>query len=269
MEELLSIFSYDFMRNALIAGSFVAMSCAIVGVFLVLRRFSMIGDGLAHTALATIALGMFVGLSPIAISIPLVVIASLLILWLTKKTAVWGDSAIGFVSTTAVAIAVMLASMSGKIGNLENYLFGNILTIQSYELWLSIILSATVIGVVIAFYRDLFMLAFDEDFARVSGVKADFLNSLIIVLTAIIVVLGVRVVGAMLISALIIIPTITALQVSKSFKQTIALAAFFAVFSVIGGIILSFILNAPTGAIIVLINAALFLGTLLLKVLKK
>ena len=269
MEELLRIFSFDFMRNAIIAGSFIAVSCAIVGVFLVLRKFSMIGDGLAHTSLATIALGMLLGFSPIAISIPLVVIASLLILLLTKKTTVWGDSAIGFVSTTAVAIAVMLASLSNGIGNLHNYLFGNILTIQPSELWISVVLSAVVIGVVVVFYRDLFMLAFDEDFARVAGVKADFLNSLIIVLTAIIVVLGVRVVGTMLISALIIIPTITALQVSKSFKQTIVLSVIFAVFSVISGIMLSFVLDIPTGATIVLINGGLFLGSLVMKVVRR
>ena len=259
MEELLRMFSFDFMRNAIIAGSFVAISCAIVGVFLVLRKFSMIGDGLAHTSLATIALGMLLGFSPITVSIPLVVIASLFILALTKKTALWGDAAIGFVSTTAVAIAVMLASLSKEIGNLHNYLFGNILTIQTSELWISCALSLVVIGVVVVFYKDLFMLAFDEDFARVAGVKADFLNSLIIVLTAVIVVLGVRVVGTMLISALIIIPTITALQISKSFKQTIVFSALLAVFSVVGGIILSFLLDLPTGATIVLINAVLFL----------
>jgi len=268
MEEFLKIFSYDFMLNAIIAGSFVAVSCAVIGVFLVLRKFSMIGDGLAHTSLATIALGMLIGFSPIAISIPLVILASLFIMRLSQKATIWGDSAIGFVSATAVAIAVMLASLSKGFSNdLYNYLFGNILTITMQELWISVILSVIVVAVATIYYRDLFMLTFDEDFARVAGVKADFFNSLIIILTAVIVVLGIRLVGTMLISSLIIIPAITALQVSKNFKQTIILSVIFAVFSVVAGILSSFALNIPTGATIVLINGALFLGSLFIKTL--
>ncbi|MDR0303173.1 MAG: metal ABC transporter permease [Chitinispirillales bacterium] len=270
IEEILKIFSYDFMRNAIITGSFVAISSAIIGVFLVLRKFSMIGDGLAHTSLATIALGMLFGFSPIAISIPLVIAASLFILRLSQKATIWGDSAIGFVSATAIAAAVMLASLSNGFNNdLYNYLFGNILTVSTEELWISIILSVVVVGVVIFFYRDLFMLSFDEDFARVAGVNADFLNSLTIILTAIIIVLGVRVVGTMLISSLIIIPAITALQISKNFKQTIIFSTFFAVFSVISGILLSFAFNIPSGATIVLINGTLFLGILGIKMFRK
>ena len=266
IEEILKIFSYDFMLNAIIAGSFVSVSCAVIGVFLVLRKFSMIGDGLAHTSLATIAFGMLIGLSPIAVSIPLVIAASFFILRLSQKATIWGDSAIGFVSATAIAIAVMLASLSKGFNNdLYNYLFGNILTVSATELWACVIISIIVIAVVIIYYRDLFMLSFDEDFARVAGVKADFFNSLIIVLTAVIVVLGIRVAGTMLISSLIIIPAITALQISKSFKQTIIFSAVFAVFSVICGILLSFVLNIPTGATIVLINGALFLATLTVK----
>jgi zinc transport system permease protein len=269
MEEFLKIFSYDFMLNAIIAGSFVAVSCAVIGVFLVLRKFSMIGDGLAHTSLATIALGMLLGFSPIVISIPLVIFASLFIMRLSQKATIWGDSAIGFVSATAVAIAVMLASLSKGFSNdLYNYLFGNILTITMQELWISVILSIIVVAVATIYYRDLFMLSFDEDFARVAGVKADFFNSLIIILTAIIVVLGIRLVGTMLISSLIIIPAITALQVSKNFKQTIILSVIFAVFSVVAGILSSFALNIPTGATIVLINGALFLGSLFIKTLR-
>lgn len=270
LNEIAQVFQYDFMRNAIIAGIFVGISCAIVGVFLVLRKFSLIGDGLAHTSLATIALGMFLGIAPIAISIPLVIIASLFILRLSQKANIWGDSAIGFVSAMAVASAVLIASVSKGFNNdLYNYLFGNILAITNAELVASVILSVIVVVVLLIFYRDLFVLAFDEDFARVMGVKADFLNNLIIVLTAIIVVLGIRVVGTMLISSLIVIPAITALQISRNFKWTIILSVIFAVFSVVCGILLSFILDIPTGATIVLISGILFLLAFGVKLLKK
>jgi zinc transport system permease protein len=270
LSEIAQIFAYDFMRNAIIAGVFVGISCAVVGVFLVLRKFSLIGDGLAHTSLATIALGMLLGIAPIAISIPLVVFASLFILRLSQKANIWGDSAIGFVSAMAVASAILMASLSkGFNSDLVNFLFGNILAITMPELITSVILSAVVLGVLFAFYRDLFLLSFDEDFAKVVGVKTNFLNGLIIALTAVIVVLGIRVVGTMLISSLIIIPAITALQISKTFKLTIVLSIVFAVFSILSGIILSFILNIPTGATIVLISGILFLTALSVKLLRK
>lgn len=269
LSEITEIFKYDFMVNAIIAGVFVGISCAVVGVFLVLRKFSLIGDGLAHTSLATIALGMLLGVAPIAISIPLVILASLFILRLSQKANIWGDSAIGFVSAMAVSAAVLMASLSKGFNNdLNNYLFGNILAITIPELITSVILSIIVAGVLLVFYRDLFVLAFDEDFAKVVGVKVDFLNGLIIVLTAVIVVLGIRVVGTMLISSLIIIPAITALQISKNFKLTIILSVVFAVFSIVLGILLSFILNIPTGATIVLISGILFLTAFLAKLLK-
>jgi len=269
-EHFLEMFSYDFMLNALVAGGFVSISCAVMGVFLVLRKFSMIGDGLAHTSLATIALGMFLGVSPIGISIPLVIAASFFIMRLSQKATLWGDSAIGFVSAAAVAAAVMIVSLSNGFNtDLYGYLFGNILSISVGELWISVMLSLVVIVFAVIFYRDLFALSFDDDFAKVIGVKADILNTAIIVLTAVTVVLGVRVVGTMLISSLIIIPAITALQISKNFKQTIIFSALIAMFSVIVGISLSFFLDIPTGATIVLINVLLFLIAFSAKLLGK
>jgi zinc transport system permease protein len=270
VQRFLEMFSYDFMLNAFAAGFFTAVSCAIIGVFLVLRKFSMIGDGLAHTSLATIALGMFLGVSPIGISIPLVAAASFFILRLTQKAALWGDSAIGFVSAAAIAFAVIIASLSkGFNGDLSAYLFGNILAISPTELWICAVLSLAAVIFVVIYYRDLFALSFDEDFAKVIGVKADMLNSAIILFTAVTVVLGVRIVGTMLISSLIIIPAITALQISKSFKQTIVLSAAFAVFSVVSGISLSFFLDIPAGATIVLINVVSFLCAFAVKIIRK
>jgi zinc transport system permease protein len=259
LTELFAAFQFQFMQNALIAGVFIAISCAIIGVFLVLHKFSMIGDGLAHVSLATVALGLLIGVSPIFISIPLVMGASLFILKLSQKSNVWGDSAIGFVASVAVALAVLIASVADGFNvDLFSYLFGTILAITQTEVLLSVILSIITISIVILYYHDLFTLTFDSEFARVSGIKVDFLNSLLVMVTAVIVVLGVRVVGTMLVSSLIVIPAITALQVAKGFKSTIIISVASAVFSVVIGISLSYLLDIPSGATIVLVNALLF-----------
>ena len=257
--ELFSAFQFQFMQNAMIAGVFIAISCAIIGVFLVLHKFSMIGDGLAHVSLATVAIGLLIGVSPIYVSIPLVMGASLFILKLSQKSNVWGDSAIGFVASVSVALAVLIASVADGFNiDLLSYLFGTILAISQGEVILSVVLSIITISIVIFYYHDLFTLTFDPEFARVSGIKVDFLNSLLVMLTAIIVVLGVRIVGTMLISSLIVIPAITALQVAKGFKSTIIISILSAVFSVVVGISLSYLLDIPSGATIVLVNATLF-----------
>lgn len=273
---LISIFNqifealqFAFIRNALLAGSFIAITCAIIGIFLVLKKFSMIGDGLAHVSLATVALGLLLGVSPIYISIPLVIISSLLILRLSEKTAIWGDSAIAFVSSVSVALAVMIASLSkGFNVDLFSYLFGSILAISNTEVWLSVGLSIVTIIIITLNYQDLFALTFDSQFAQVSGVKTKLLNNLLVVLTGTVVVLGVRVVGTMLVSSLIVIPVISSLQIGLGFKRTIVLAALFSLFSVISGILLSYVADTPAGATIVLINSTLFLGAFGVKRLK-
>ncbi len=270
IQELISAFGFGFMQNAVLAGSFIAVSCSVVGVFLVLHRFAMIGDGLAHVSLSTVALGLLLGVSPLYISIPLVMIASLFILHLSKSSGVWGDSAIGFVSSVSVALAVLISSVADGFNvDLFSYLFGTILAITTTEVVLSIILSVITISVVIFFYHDLFALTFDEEFARVSGVKADFLNALLVMLTAVIVVLGVRVVGTMLVSSLIVIPAITALQIARGFKATLIVAALSSLLSVLIGISISYLADIPSGATIVLVNAMFFGVSFMFKQLVK
>lgn len=261
ISQITEALQFDFIRNAIIAGSFIAITCAVIGVFLVLKKFSMIGDGLAHVSLATVALGLLLGVSPIYVSIPLVVISSLLILRLTEKTAIWGDSAIAFVSSVSVALAVMIASLSkGFNVDLFSYLFGSILAISTTEVWLSVGLSVITIVIISLNYNELFALTFDEQFTQVTGVKTKLLNNLLVSLTGVVVVLGVRVVGTMLVSSLIVIPVISALQIGRGFKRTIIIACTFSLFSVISGILISYVADTPAGATIVLINSALFLG---------
>lgn len=260
---------YSFIQRAIIAGSFIAASCSFLGVFLILRRFALIGDGLSHVSLATIAIGLLAGLSPIYVSIPLVMLASLWILKLAERSEVHGDTAIGMVSSIGIAAGVIIASIAGGYNvDLFSYLFGSILAINEIEVWLSIGLSITVILVIILFYHDLFSITFDEEFARASGINAGAINKILVMLTALTVVLSIRVVGTMLVSSLIIFPGVTALQLKKSFKSTIIYASFFGVFSVIIGTFISYLTNMPTGATIVLVNFLCFSVVYFLKFTK-
>ncbi len=256
---LKDILQYSFMQRALVSGIFIALSSAGLGVFLVLRRFSMIGEGLAHSAFAAVAIGLLLGISPMLAAIPILMLMSLWILRLGERTTMFGETAIGLVSSLSLAVGVLLASVSGGFNiDLFSYLFGSILAITKLEVWLSVILSVLVLGALVFFYHDLFAITYDEDFARVSGVRTQWINKLLIMLTALTVVLGIRVVGTLLISSLIIFPAVTALQISTGFRSTILIACISAVISVITGIFFSFLLNLPTGAAIVIVNFFLF-----------
>ncbi len=258
---LLEMFSFAFVQRALAAGVFISLSCAVLGCFLVLRRYAMIGDGLAHVGFGAVALGFLLGLSPIMVSIPVVMAVSLWILRLGEKTTLYGETAIGLASSLAVALGVLIAGVSGGFNvDLFSYLFGSILAITGVEVALSVILSAVVLAAVRLFYADLFAITYDEDFARVSGVRTERFNRLLILLTALTVTLGIRVVGTLLVSSLIIFPAVTALQFSRGFRATILIAMAAGVFSVAVGIVVSFLMDLPTGAVIVLVNFILFAG---------
>jgi zinc transport system permease protein len=250
---------YDFILKALLVGSLIAVCCSFLGIFLVLKKYSMIGDGLAHVSFATIAIALLLSASPLLVSIPLVILSSFVILKLNEKADVHGDAAIGLVSSFALAAGVLISSVAqGFNVDLFSYLFGSILVIGNLDVVLSVILSAVVIAAIFCFYNSLFAVTYDEEFARVSRLNTKALNYLIAVLTSITIVLGIRVVGTMLISSLIIFPTVTALQVSKGFKSTIFISALVSVTCVILGVFSSFVFNFPTGATIVLLNAVCF-----------
>ncbi len=252
--------SYGFIQRALIAGSFTALLCSTLGVLLVLRRLSLIGDGLAHVTFGSVALGLVMKVFPLYVSIPVVVTSSLGILKLMEKAKLFGDAAIGIVSAVGIAGGVLLASMAGGLNvDIFSYLFGNILSISMAEVYTSIVLSVIVLLAILLNYHEVFSLTFDEEFAKASGINTERLNRLIAVFTAITVVLTMKVVGIMLTSALLILPAVTAFQVARGFKYALIFAAVFSLFSVISGIFISFIFNLPTGAAIVLLNFLLFL----------
>jgi zinc transport system permease protein len=260
---------FDFIRRALLVGILISLCCAFLGIFLVLRKLSMIGDGLAHVSFATVALALFLSASPLIVTIPLVVLASFAILALSEKAGLHGDAAIGLVSSFSIALGVLIASLArGFNVDLMSYLFGSILVISRAEVIISVVLSFSVLAVVIYYFNSLFVVTYDEDFARVLGLNTRVMNYLVAILTAITISLGIRVVGTMLISSLIVFPTVTALQVSKGFKSSILIAVTVAVVSVILGVFSSYIFNLPTGATIVLFNGAFFLISFLVRRLR-
>jgi zinc transport system permease protein len=251
----ITIFQYSFIQRAIITGIFVALLCSTLGLFLVLRRLSLIGDGLAHISFGGVALGLFLGVFPIYIAIPTVIIGALIILVLMDKIKIYGDAAIGIIASVGIAAGVILASISHGFNlDLLSYLFGNILAISIGEMYLSIALSIVVLLVISLFYYDLFSITFNEEYAKVAGVRVRVINTMLVVLTAITVVLSIRVVGIMLISAFIVLPPVIALQLAKGFKSAIIVSAITSVITVILGILVSFILNIPAGAMIVIAN---------------
>jgi zinc transport system permease protein len=261
--ELGEIFSFTFVQRALLAGVLIGAVTSILGVFLVLRRLSLIGDGLAHITFGSVAIVLLIGFSPFYVTLaalPLVMLSSLAIFQLTRSKRIRGDAAIGIVSSIGIALGIIFSSLSGGYNvDLLSYLFGNILTVTQTELVLSFIILLLVMATIIFFYRDFFAVTFDEDLAKSMGIKTNRINIILLLLTAVSAVLAMKITGIMLVSAMLILPPVTALQLSLSFRMTIFAAVGFSVLAVISGIIVSFVLNLPAGGTIVMFNTALLL----------
>ncbi|MDD5712511.1 MAG: metal ABC transporter permease [Smithellaceae bacterium] len=262
--------SFGFIQRALLAGSFIGILCSVLGVFLVLRRLSLIGDGLAHATFGSVAIAIFFHMPVLSVSVPLVAVCSLGILKLTERMRLYGDAAIAVVSSLGIAVGVMISSAAGGFNiDLFSYLFGSILSITASEVATAIVLSVIVVVIVLLYYNDLLSLSFDEDYARASGINAGSINTVFIVLTAVTVVLTMKVVGIMLVSALLVLPAVTALQLARSFSSTMMIAAATAVISIVSGITVSYFLDLPAGATIVVINLTFFILALLIKKILK
>ncbi len=266
MSEFLEMFSFAFVRRALLAGVFVAIGCGVLGVFLVLRRQAMMGDGLAHFAFGAAGLALLLGRAPLALTLPLTAVASLVIFMLPERTGAYADAAIGMVSTVGIAAGVIMASVGGGFNvDLFSFLFGDILAIERGEMGLALMLAGGVTAFVFLSHSELFAITYDETAARTAGIRPGFWKRLLAVLTALVVVLGIRVVGMLLVSSLLIFPAVTALQWRRSFQGVLALAPGLGALSVIGGVALAVALETPAGATIVLLNAALLGGSLFLR----
>ncbi len=267
MSEIIEMFSYGFMQRALIIGVLISVVAALLGVSLVLRKNSMIGDGLSHTAFGAFAVATVMGFAPIWFAMPVVILASFVVLRLSKNKKGNGDTAVALLSASSLAIGTMAISVSKGVNiDINSYLFGSILAVDWFDVWLSAGLAAVVILTYVFLHHRIFAITFDEEFAQAIGVKTKFYDALFAVICSIVVVLGMRLLGALLISSLIIFPTLSAMCFSKSFKSVVVYAAVISVMAFVFGLIISYLLSTPTGATVVIVNLVILV---FLKVMKK
>jgi zinc transport system permease protein len=245
--------TYGFIQRAFLAGVFIAVACAVLGLFLILRKDAMIGHGLSHIAFAGVALGLFLNVLPMAAALVVAVAAAVAIIKLKDRAGLHGDTAIGIFSSLGLAVGVVLASLArGFNVELMSYLFGDILAIEPLEVGLTVALAAAVLLTVRLNYAKLLYMTFDRESARAAGVKVGRLDMLLMVLTAVTIVLGMKVVGILLVAALIVIPAAAGLQVASSFRAAVRASTAVAVVSVGAGLGLSLALNIPASAAIVI-----------------
>ncbi|MBS5399396.1 metal ABC transporter permease [[Ruminococcus] torques] len=265
LENVIEMFSYPFMVRAFIVGALVALCSSLLGVSLVLKRYSMIGDGLSHVGFGALAVAAALNAAPLATAIPVVIVAAVLLLRIRGNSRIKGDAAIALISTSSLAVGVMVISMTtGMNTDVYNYMFGSILAMSAGDVRLSVALAVVVLALYIFFYHKIFAITFDETFAQATGVKADLYNTLIAVLTAVTIVLGMRMMGALLISSLIIFPALTSMRVCRTFKSVIINSAVISVVCLVIGITVSYVWATPAGASVVMANiAALLLYSLL------
>lgn len=261
ISNLLKMLSYPFMQRALVVGILVSLCAALLGVSLVLKRYSMIGDGLSHVGFGSLAIATALGFAPLAFTIPVVVLAAfLLLLRMNESSKIKGDAAIGLISSSALAIGVITVSWSsGMNTDVNNYMFGSILAMSDEDVVLSVVLSIVVLILFVLYYNRIFAVTFDETFAKATGVRAEFYNMLLAFLTAITTVLGMRMMGALLISSLLIFPALTSMRLCHTFQSVVICSAVLSVVCFLLGMSLSFFLSSPAGATVVIVNLLAFL----------
>lgn len=263
---MLKMLSYPFMVNALIVGLLIAVCCALLGVVLVLKRYSMIGDGLSHVGFGALSVAAVLNLgTPIYFSLPVVMISAFFLLRVTNNSKINSDAAIAVISSSALAIGVFIASVNGTNINLQQYMFGSILAVGQSDVVISVVLSVFVILMFVLFYNKIFAITFDENFASATGIRSDIYNTVISLLTAITIVVGMRMLGTLLISALIIFPALSSMRICRNFRSVIILSVIISVVCVVAGLTTSYgISDIPVGATIVIYNLIVFLILLLI-----
>ena len=260
MSLLLSMLTYPFIVRAFIVGALVSLCAALLGVPLVLKRYSMIGDGLSHVSFGALAVALACGFAPLWFSIPVVMLAAFFLLRLAESSRVSADAAIAVLSASALAIGVIVTSLTtGMTTDVDSYLFGSILAMSRSDVALSVTLAAAVLVLFVAFYHPLFAVTFDEGFSRATGVKVGAYKTLLALLTALTAVLGMRMMGAMLISSLVIFPALSAMRVFWRFRSVVIFAGALSVVCFCAGLIASYLLSTPVGATVVLCELAAFL----------
>ena len=269
INSVIEMFSYSFMQKAFIVGLLISLCAALIGVSLVLRKNSMIGDGLSHVGFGAFAIATVLGIAPLEFAIPIVIIVSFLILKLNESSKIHGDAMIALISASSLAIGTFVVSISKGVNtDINNYLFGSILSISDRDVYISLVLTIIILLLYVLFYNKIFALTIDEVFAKSIGIKTEGYNMIFAILCSLVVVLGMRLMGSLLISSLIIFPTLSARELCKNFKSVVITSAFISVISFTLGLILSFLWESPTGATIVIVNLIVFLFFKVINILR-
>ena len=260
IESIQEMLSFAFIDRAIIVGVLVSLCAALLGVSLVLKRYANIGDGLSHVGYGITTVATAFGLSPLPIAIPGVIIVAIILLRIGNNRKIKSDSAIALISSTSLAIGVAVTSMTtGLNTDVCNFMFGSILAMNMSDVIISIAVSIIVLILFFVFYRKLFTVTFDEDFAKATGLKVERYKNLIAILTAVIIVVGMRMMGALLISSIVIFPALTSMRIFKSYKHVVISSGIISIISFLIGIYLSYIYNISTGATIVIVNLVMFI----------
>ncbi|NLL38481.1 MAG: metal ABC transporter permease [Clostridiales bacterium] len=261
IELIKGMFSFNFMVRAILVGVPVALCAALLGVSLVLKRYSMIGDGLSHFGFGVLSVAVALNLAPLAFSIPIMILAAFALLRIRESSKIKGDAATAIISTGSLAVGIMAISLSTGINaDVYSYMFGSILAMSKGDVWLSLCLSSLVLILFIVCYNRIFAITFDEAFAQATGTRTNLYNFLIAISTAITIVLGMRMIGTLLISALIVFPALSAMRICKRFKNVVICAAVISVICLLSGLVISYALATPTGASIVVVNIIFFIA---------
>lgn len=258
MTEILEIISTPQILRGLVVGLLVSLCASLLGVSLVLKRYSMIGDGLSHVAFGSLSIAYALGLFPLAVTIPVVMLAAFLLLRLSENSKINGDSGVALIASVSLAMGVICANLGGVNIDVNEFMFGSILLVDKTDLYICVPLALFVIGAFILFYNEIFLVTCDEDFARASGTGVSFYKSVLALLTALTVVVGMRIMGTLLISSLVIFPALTAMRVFKSFGKVVICSAAVSLFSFVMGIAVTVAFDIPAGASIVVANAVTF-----------
>ena len=270
MAAVLEMLSYPFMVRALIGGILISLCASLLGVSLVLKRYSMIGDGLSHVSFGALSIAVAFNWAPLAVSIPVVAAAAVLLLRITGNGKIKSDAASAMISAGSLAIGIIVTSLTtGMTTDVSSYMFGSILAMSREDMYLSVVLSVIVLGMFVICYNKVFAVTFDESFAKATGVRVSAYNLLIAVLTAITIVLGMRMMGAMLISSLVIFPALTSMRIFKSFFGVVVSSGVVSVVCFFIGLVLSYVYSIPAGASVVVVNLVMFGVFCIVQILKQ
>jgi ABC-type Mn2+/Zn2+ transport system permease subunit len=269
IHDLFIVLQYPFVIRALIAGLALSIATSLLGTFLVLKRYALIGDGLAHVSFFAVAMSLLFVDTGVILSMIILILASLFIMKLNESGRVYADAAIGLIGAFSIALGTILVRyVRNTFVNLENYLFGSILLVRQEDLYLVLFIAIVVALWVGFYYKSLFAMTYEEDFARVNRVPTKWLNYSLAILTALTIYVGIRVVGTLLISSLIIFPTVIAMQFNQSFKGTLLSALAVSITNLLGGFLLSILFDWPTGSTIVVFHGVVFFLVYIVKLIQ-